>query len=96
MASGAIGVMSGEFEQPRIDCRVLFESHVSEYDSHADDSQPASRMLVNHLAGQLAGVGAIANGKIKFRADGNRLERIDIAAARTYLRNLRGHPCAVL
>ena len=85
------GFLEGEVAEPGVDGGELLGGRVSKHHAHAEDAHAVARMDVDHSAGQFAALHAIGDAQTHFRADGNGLERIDIASTRAQLGDLRGN-----
>lgn len=55
--------MPGESTKPRVDCGVLLGIHLFKEHAHAENSEAAARMQVEHFAVQFACAGAIADAQ---------------------------------
>ena len=53
-----------ESPQPRVDCGLLLGTHFSKQHAHAENSKAATRMDVDHFAGQFACAHAIADAEM--------------------------------
>lgn len=73
--------ISGKLIEPVIEDQMLLGRHLAEKNAHSGDSKPAAGVLVDHSAFQLAGAERVGDGEVKYGADRERFERIDVAAA---------------
>ena len=87
--------LAAKFAQPGLDRGVLFCGHLSKHHAHAKNTHAISRVHVDHFARNFARVDSVADAQSQLGSDGNRLERIDIAAAHAQLRDLGGNGSSI-
>jgi len=91
LAGGRGGLAHGEVAEPLVKRGELLGGNVAKDDAHAENAHAVAGMHVDDFAGHFAAARAVGDAQTHFRADGNGLQRIDIAATRAQFGNLSGN-----